>query len=258
MTMLSYHNDDNLKRLIVLEMQKHKDNDQFIKGAYGRENGVFKGCAVGCAIHSFNNALHTNYLTNDHIVFEEAIGVPEWLARLQDVLFEGLPSDESSQFAVNFLSSIPVGINLEPIKWKFCAFILKRNIHLISNIVNLTEELRKKVIESIQQVLQLHEAAIKKGTWDESAAESAAESARSAAWSAAESATWSAESATWVTRWSARSARSAAESAAWSAAWIAAESAAESAEYKIYAEKLLSLLKEELLSTMDLNNETEE
>ncbi len=232
--MLSYHNDENLKSLVISEMKKHREKDQFIKGSYGEyEDGKFKGCAVGCTIDSLNLVLDKSYNTSEHSAFESALGIPEWLARLQDTLFENLPDDESSQFAVDFLSSVPVGVNLEPVKWKFCVFILKEGIDRIVNQENLSDELRERVISAIRGVLNLHESAIISGQWD-------SEAAWSAARSAAESAAWSAESAAW-------SARSAAESAAWSArsaAW-SAESAARSAAFQRYSLELINILKEE-------------
>jgi len=180
--MLSYHSDENLKGLVVAEMKKHQEQDQFIKGAYKKLNGKFKGCAVGCTIDSINVILGKSYKTDEHKIFEEALGVPEWLARLQDLLFESLPIGENSQFAVDFLSSIPVGINLEPVKWKFCSFILKEGIDRMISQPHLSDELRKKVVNAMRGVLNLHESAINTGEWDlESAARSAA---RSAAWSA--------------------------------------------------------------------------
>jgi hypothetical protein len=175
--MLSYHNDENLKNLVVAEMIKHQEQDQFIKGAYEKLNGKFKGCAVGCTIDSVNVILGKSYKTSEHKVFEEALGVPEWLARLQDSLFEGLLVGENSQFAVDFLGAIPVGINLEPIKWKFCAFILKEGIESMLIQPDLSDELRENVVSSMRGVLNLHESAINTGDWNIEAAWSAAESA---------------------------------------------------------------------------------
>ena len=273
--MLSYHNDENLKALVVSEMNKHQEQDQFIKGAYEKLNGKFKGCAIGCTIDSVNKIFGRSYKTSEHKVFEEALGIPEWLARLQDSFFENLPVGDNSQFAVDFLSAVPTGVNLEPVKWKFCSFILKEGIDRILLQHNLSEELMDQVVSAMRGVLNLHESAINTGEWDleaaelaELAAESAAELARSAAESAAElaaelarSAAWSAESAEESAAWSARSAawsaESAARSAAWSAAWSAARSAAwsaesaaesawsaESAEYRRYANELIRLLKD--------------
>jgi hypothetical protein len=259
--MLSYHNDANLKGLVVAEMRKHQESDQFIKGAYERLNGKFKGCAVGCTIDSLNIILCKSYKTDDHKVFEEAIGVPEWLARLQDLLFERLPIGGNSQFAVDFLEAIPVGINLDRVKWKFCSFILKEGIDRMLSQPNLSDELREQVVNSMRGVLSLHESAINTGEWNIEAAESARLAAEAAAWSVARSAWSAARSAAWSAAWSAWSAESAArsaaesaESAAWSArsarsvarsAEAAAESAAESAAYKRYAGELIRLLKEE-------------
>jgi hypothetical protein len=274
--LISYHNDKKLKRTIVTEMKNHQKHDQFIKGSYGKMNGKFRGCAVGCAIDSFNLKLGKKYKKDNHKAFEEAIGVPEWLARVQDCIFEGLPDKKNSQFAVDFLSSIPVGINLEPVKWKFCAFILKENIKRVLTL-KISDGLKKQVVDAIRMCLDLNEQAIKTGIWDESAAVSA----ESAVWSAASeawNAVWSAErSAAWSALWSAarsaeiaeRSAARSAVSAAWSAVWNAekgaersvarsAESAASAAEssaegaswsaasaaYQRYAKELLRLLKD--------------
>ena len=280
--MLSYHNDENLKALVVAEMKNHQKKDQFIKGAYEKLDSKFKGCAIGCTIDSVNKIFGRSYKTSEHKVFEEALGIPEWLARLQDSFFENLPVGDNSQFAVDFLSAVPTGVNLEPVKWKFCSFILKEGIERILLQHNLSEELMDQVVSAMRGVLNLHESAINTGEWDleaawsawsaaESAAELARSAARSAAWSAesaqsaaesaaelarsaesaAWSAAWSAESAAWSAElarsaaWSAESARSAAwsaESAAW-LAWSAAWSAW-SAEYRRYANELIRLLKD--------------
>ena len=222
--MLSYHNDENLKALVVAEMKNHQKKDQFIKGAYEKLNSKFKGCAIGCTIDSVNKIFGRSYKTSEHKVFEEALGIPEWLARLQDSFFENLPVGDNSQFAVDFLSAVPTGVNLEPVKWKFCSFILKEGIDRILLQHNLSEELMDQVVSAMRGVLNLHESAINTGEWDLEAAESAAWSALSAAESA-RSAAWSAESA--------------AESAALSAA-----ESARSAEYRRYANELIRLLKD--------------
>jgi len=241
--LLSFLGDKKIKDTYVKRLKAHAKADEFINGTYW-ENG--KGCAVGCTIHS-----------NNHNAYETELGIPEWLARLEDCIFEGLDNGNAKKFAVNFLASIPVGVNLEPVRWKFCAFILKENIERVLAIT-LDEKLKQKIVESIHGCLKLHENSIRTGKWDESAAASAAwsaESAANAAWSAA----WSAASAARSAAWSAESAASAAASAAWSAesaesaaasaAWSAesAESAARSAAsaaYERYADKLLELLKD--------------
>ncbi len=216
-TLISYKNDKGLKDMLVKEIERHRKLDKIVQGRYGKnEDGDnFRGCAVGCSIHSLNVKLNKDFSPNDHSVYEKELGIPEWLARLEDTIFEGLPKNEAVKWPSAFAKSVPVGVNLEPIKWKFCAFILKENIERVLTLT-ISDDLKKQVVDAIRGCLSLHENAIRTGIWDESAARSAVESARSAAWSAA---------------WSARS-------AAWSAAW-----SARSAAYKKYAKELLRFIK---------------
>ena len=249
----SYKNDPKLKKLFVAEIENHRKQDQIIQGTYGKENGVWKGCAVGCSIHSLNIKLGKSYKTDDHSVYEKELGIPEWLARLEDTIFEGLPEKDAVNWPTQFAKAVPVGVNLGPVKWKFYAYLMKENIERVLTL-NISDELKKQVVDAIRGVLAVHESAIETGIWNESAAWSAAWSAArsaaaSAAWSAARSAE-SAESAASAAESAAASAASAAWSAAWSAARSAAwsaESAAESAEsvaYTKHAKELLRLLKE--------------
>ena len=174
--MLSYLNDVKLKKEIVEEMKKHRKNDQIVKGTYGKENGMFKGCAVGCAIHSLNIRKGKDLPYDGHRYFESELGIPEWLARLNDKIFEGLPGGDNTEFAVDFLQAIPVGVDLESIKWKFCSYLLKENIERVLSL-KIKDELKEQVVNAIRQVLVVHETAIKTNEWNESAAARSAESA---------------------------------------------------------------------------------
>jgi hypothetical protein len=207
------------------EIERHRKADQIIKGTYGEENGTWKGCAVGCSIHSINILKGKEYETNDHHIYETQLGIPEWLAKVEDTIFEGLPTEDAMLWPEQFTRAVPVGVDskkLEFVKWKFCLVLLKENYDQVKGL-DITEELKNQVLEAIDEVRKVHQTAVDTGKWDESAASSAASSA-------AESAAWSARSAAW-------SARSAASSAAWSA-WSAARSAA----YKRYADVLTDLL----------------
>ena len=198
MELLSFHGDPKVKKKYLSRVKAHAKADEIIKGQYWDDK---KGCAVGCTIHS-----------SDHSAYEKELGLPEWLAKLEDVIFEGLPNGEAKKWPSQFLEAIPVGINLDKVKWKFCVFVLKENIERVLGLRDISDDLKKKVVDSVRGVLKVHESAIEKNRWDESAAWSAAWSARSAS-----SAAWSAESA---------------RSAAWSAA------------IKRYANHLLVLLEE--------------
>lgn len=131
----SYKNDQNLKDMFLEEIVKHRKADQILQGTYGKTvDGKWKGCAVGCSIHSLNIRLKKNYDTDDHSVYEKALGVPEWLARLEDTIFEGLSAEEAKLWPEKFAKAIPVGVNLEPIKWRFSAYLLKENIDRVLSL----------------------------------------------------------------------------------------------------------------------------
>lgn len=244
----SYHGDSNLKFLVISEMERHRVADQFIKGSYERSDGVFKGCAVGCTIDSINKILGKSYNYNSHEAFEETIGVPTWLAYLQDRIFEGLPCGEDSQFAVDFLSSIPIGIDLNCIRNKFFSFLMGENIKLVRGLSDLTDELRDQFVSCIQGVLDLY----------------ISDSTDIKAWSAARAAAWSATGG-WSTTVAWAVASKATSSAVWSAirssfaagksvrlaasAEAAAADAQEDAAYQRYAKELIRLLKEQDITT---------
>jgi len=203
MKTVSYHNDPKLKKDMVSEMKKHYEMDAFDKGTYGHMNGQFKGCAVGCGVNSLNVRRGLKIAVDDHAEYSKALGIPEWLARIEDTLFEKLPEKESKEFPLAFVKAIPIGVDLEPVKWKFCSFLLKENIDRVLKL-KIDDKLKEQVVTAIQGVLKLHENALETGKWDESAAWSAAWSAARSAESAAWSAAWSAESAAWSTEAAAR------------------------------------------------------
>lgn len=248
--MLSYHNDENLKKLIVCEMRKHQEQDQLVKDTYCREEGgKFKGCAVGCAIDSINIALGKRYRNSDHKVFEVALGIPEWLAHIQDYLFEHLPIGDNSQFAVDFLEAIPVGVNLDPVKWKFCFFLMRENIERVLSFSCMPGMIREKSLSAIRAVIALHEKAIETGAFDYNEAKYAMASAAcpdfpdlnflqaAADMSAISSALYAIGSAR-------SSCSSEAQAPAFSAAWSARSSSDSESAYKRYSVELIRLLKE--------------
>ncbi len=205
--MLAYKNDTKLKTKFIKEIKWHQDQDKIIKGTYQEgSNGDFRGCAVGCSIHSLNRMKSKNFATNNHALYETELGIPEWLARLEDTIFEGLPTEEAKKWPLKFSKAIPVGVNLQPVKWKFSAYLMKENIDRVLSL-DISDDLKEEVVKAIRGVLSVHEEAIKTGKWDESVA-----------WSAAWSVAWLA-----------------AKLAAWSVAWSVA--------YERYADKLIKLLK---------------
>jgi len=264
--MQAYLNDSKLKENFLEEIRKHQEADAVIQGTYGDiEDGKWKGCAVGCSLKSMSKIKGEEIKTDAQERYEDLLGVPQVLARLEDGIFEGLPEEDAKKWPLKFSEAINVGADLSLVWPKFAKYILVDERDGVIKFANG----RQDVIEAIKKTAEVWDGIIEGKSYQEmkSAAESIVDSARSAAWSA-RSAAWSAAWSAWSAAWSARSAAwsawSAAESAwpaaesAWSAAesaarsarsaaWSAAESAwsaAESAAYQRMAEKLLELLRE--------------
>jgi hypothetical protein len=220
-TMLTYNSDEQFKKDFTAIVVQHRKDDAVAQGTYGTQNGHWKGCAVACSLRSYDllKGKKTKVEYNDHSRFEKVGLWPEWLARLEDEIFEHLPPAEAQTWPERVAKAVPVGVNITPVKWKFCAFLMKENIERVL-LLDIPDALKGQVVSAIRQVLAVHTSVIQSGEWDAAAAESA----ESAAWSAAESA-----------------AESAARSAARSAAWSAARSAAESAAWDKFANHLVEL-----------------
>jgi len=241
--MIAFHNDEKIKEKYLERVRAHARADEIVKGQYWKDG---KGCAVGCTIHS-----------DDHTSYETELGIPEWLARLEDTLFEGMPNEQAKLWPEQFLAAIKPGVDLEQVRIPLIIFILEQNLISLDacefdrdenpEVVKVIADSRAAVVNMIRchrEGLNLSAAE----SAARSAAESAAWSAESAAYSAAWSAARSAESAAQSAARSAESAAWSAESAAYSAAWstwsaaYSAQSAARSATFVKYADKLLVLL----------------
>jgi len=186
--MLSFHNDPAIKQKYLDRLKHHMEMDNIIQGT-GWENG--KGCAVGCTLENY-----------DHSRYTIELGLPVWIAYLEDRIFEGLENKKSKFWPYNFLNSIPVGVDVEIVKHKLAIKRLNRLIEIQEKLLLKNENLSdviNKVICSVKLVISCHECELNHEScnWSE-------------AWSAEGSAVWSAESA-----WSAASATSEARSEKW-------------------------------------------
>jgi len=218
--LLAFHNDQTLKQKTISQLEEHYKQDQIIQGTYW-ENG--KGCAVGCTIHSDN-----------HKDYETVLGIPQWIAHLEDKLFEGMQNKYARLFPLKLIKSIPIGFsNWQSIHHKISVFLLE-------DICKNTDH--PTVKQAIHNIIQLHKSeSTDKAKWiaAHSAAHSAADSAARSAYSAACSAAYSVHSTD-----SEYSAAHSAYSAAYSAADSAAHSTADSAAHYKISEKLIQLLED--------------
>lgn len=226
--MKTFHGDPKIKEKYLARLRAHAAVDEIIQGT-GWENG--KGCAIGCTLDAY-----------DHSRYPVELGIPEWMARLEDALFERLKNGEAKKFPIRFLEAIPVGvyeIEMEKLKHKYCTYLMAENIKKVSGL-KLSDRLKSQVLEAIRTVARLHQDAAETGEWNETAARSAkyaalvARSAALAARPVARSAKYAALAA--------RSASLAARPVAWSvgsAAWATGPTA-----YKKHADTLIGMLRE--------------
>lgn len=118
--MLAFHNEPALKAYYQARLAAHYAANDIIRGEYGGPGGVsgWRGCAVGGTLHS-----------SDPKVAETELGIPEVVMRLDDIIFESLPESEGPQWAVDFLSAIPVGADLALVGAKFAMWVLSDPVH---------------------------------------------------------------------------------------------------------------------------------
>src|ERR1043165_3004553 len=117
--MLSYHNDPNIKALYTERFAQHRAADEVIQGQ-GFDKG--RGCFIGCTLNAY-----------DHSRFPIELGWPEWLARPADAIFEGIPKSEAPQFGTELLETVPIGVDLEPVRARFLLTIQRRNLLRLAN-----------------------------------------------------------------------------------------------------------------------------
>jgi hypothetical protein len=223
--MLSYHSDAAVKARYLSRVVAHAAADEITKGQYW-EGG--KGCAVGCTIHG-----------SSHEDYERELGIPQMLAWLEDVIFEGLPNRLAKTWPERFLSSISPGRDLSRVGWQFLHWLLTES--------GLGEFDHPFVRDAVRQCADTLTSLMAGRPADVKAAADAA----TAAWAVSKQAEHTMALPVGVA-WSAESAAKAAESAALSASSPAASAEravtatsaaiAGSRSYAALSDKLLALL----------------
>lgn len=230
--MKAFNDDTNIKEKYMSRLKAHALADEIVKGIYW-ENG--KGCAVGCTIHSSN-----------HKAYETELGVPQWLARVEDRIFEGLPNDRAKLWPIEFLNAVNVGSDLEKIKAPFMIYILE------SVIDKFDHKKFPEVLSSVNKVIELYK---NNGTTEEfmsarAAAAAAAYAAAAVAYAADADA--AVASAVAYADAAAAVAYAAADAAVAAVAYTAADAAVAAAadvavrenSYVKFADKLLELIRD--------------
>ena len=80
------------------------------------------------------------------------MGIPRILARLEDRIFEGLPNDKAKTFPIEFLSAIPVGVDLSNVWRQLMSWILTDEIHGVIKFAKT--EKSKKAIQDVSDAFK--------------------------------------------------------------------------------------------------------
>jgi hypothetical protein len=219
--MLSYHSDPAIKARYLARVAGHADADEIIKGRYWEAG---KGCAVGCTIHGAS-----------HDDFERELGIPQMLAWLEDVIFEGLPNRAAKTWPERFLSSIEPGKDLSRVGWRLLHWLLTE-----SGFARCDQPDLRDTVERCAAVVAPMAAG---RPADKNAADHAAAMARAATERADLQSAWIVESATLAAESVALAAAASAALSAERAATAVSAAVGRSADYVIVSEKLLDLLK---------------
>jgi hypothetical protein len=116
--MLTYLGDPALKQAFLEQLTLHEQHDQFVKGTYGEMNGAFRGCGIGCSLHSLNvlqgkTGKALIGATDQHARYEAELGLPVWFAYLEDQIFEHLPDALSMTWPRRIADAMPVGATVD-------------------------------------------------------------------------------------------------------------------------------------------------
>jgi hypothetical protein len=105
--MKAFHGDEAVKQKYLARLKAHHAADEIVQGK-GWDGS--HGCAVGCTLNQYS-----------HSAYEDELGLPQWLAHLEDRIFEGLPAGDAQRFAVDLLESVPVGADVENVRWQLAS-----------------------------------------------------------------------------------------------------------------------------------------
>ena len=106
------------KEFYLKRILDHEKADEVIRGV-GYEDG--KGCSIGCTLNNYS-----------HAAYEKAGIGPEWLAIVQDRLFDGMNSDKAKTWTSVITKAIPDRLHgktdhadWDKVKAKFMIVVLK-------------------------------------------------------------------------------------------------------------------------------------
>lgn len=224
-TLLAFHNDPVIKAHYLARVDAHRVADDLRRGMMGQGG---KGCAIWCTLDAY-----------EHDRYPIELGIPEWLAYVEDRLFEGMSHRRAMAWPRDFLSAIEPGADLKRVQGPFLVHVLR------STLKTFDHEQAPAVVAAVEGSIALWQRTDCGSVEWEQARRAARRAARDAADAALSpsAAALNAAYAAYAARCAADAAWSAAD-AAWSAGHAAASAgyADRSAAYDDFADALLAIL----------------
>ncbi len=146
--MLSFFGEQSLKDAVVARVKEHQRLDQITQGQYWEQDsdGIFRGCGIGCVLHS-----------GTHIDFERQLGLPIFLAYMDEHIFESLPLAQAKWWPLRLMEAMPVGVDLTLICPRFIYWLLSDpdgiRQHADSRIVKIIDGLIPLYMQMIDGTL---------------------------------------------------------------------------------------------------------
>ena len=149
--MLAYHNDPSRKSKLVQSVADHIAADRLMQCATGGSRE--KGCTVACAHQSLlveEIGLEKSWeKAYNHASLAERMGIPEWIPRLVDTLYEGMNTEDSKQFSQDWIAAIPVGADTS----KALPYMLAASVREAGNAIR--DQGASEVLRCCDDVLSL-------------------------------------------------------------------------------------------------------
>lgn len=123
---LAWHNNADLKAVVLDRMIAHREDDEIVQGIYQETDPLlasgYRGCLIGCTLPKIEN----RWSLNDtwHELVETHYGIPVAVAYLLDYAFESLFYPDHAAFAVASIEAIPVGADLAQVPDLFALDLL--------------------------------------------------------------------------------------------------------------------------------------
>lgn len=182
--MLSYHNDPAIKRKFQERFAAHRAVDAVFQRTNVRN---VRGDLVACILGAYgptrpfdSSGPFDSDEFHDPARFPVELGWPEWLARLGESIFNKIPASEAPQFGADLLEAVPVGVELDPVRWKLAIW---RNNRQLEMLISNPEPYVDTMWQAIRQVIRYCECQLDGTATDDmrKAAEFSAEAAIDAA-----------------------------------------------------------------------------